>query len=163
MKNHKKILKFTEIFLLSFIWLVILSTPILFREDNQLPVWRSITKQLETLIPLTILFVVNRFFLVPFLLFREKQGKYIFSVLGTIFVLTISLFFYHTNTIKHEQQRRDILNNQRFFRQNPPPVIRERNVRPLPPQPDVPRPIPPYANFLILSFEKSSTSPSVGK
>jgi len=151
-KNHKKILKFTEVFLISFVWLVILSTPILFREDNQLPVWRSVAKQLETLIPLTILFVINRFFLVPFLLFREKQGRYIFSVLGTIAVLTISLFFFHANLIDRDQVRRNALMNQRLIQQNPPPLIGERFARPLPPQPDVPRPIPPYANFLILSF-----------
>ena len=63
MKKRK--IKYAEISILAFVWFVLLLTPILFREDTNNPVWNSINNQLEILVPLSLLFLVNRFVLVP--------------------------------------------------------------------------------------------------
>ena len=147
MKDHKRILKITEIFLISFVWLVLLTTPILFREANGNPLWRSMLRQMETIIPLTLLFLINRFILVPFLLFKGKQFNYILSVLGIIAMLTISLFLYHSNMVERMPDRarvREGLNDPLSINPYQP---RLRNLPPV-----QPRPMPPYANFLILSI-----------
>jgi hypothetical protein len=146
--RHRTI-RYAEMGLIIFVWLVLLITPILFREDNNNPLWRSVVNQLEILIPLSILFLINRFILVPRLLFKGKPLYFILSVLGTILLLTIGTYFYYTK-----------------IKQTPPPVRMETDYHPRPqpefqperadqqaqpPQSNQPRPVPPFANFLILS------------
>jgi two-component sensor histidine kinase len=148
---HNKNIKYTEVVLLIFVWLVILFTPILFRENIYMPVQTALFNQLQILIPLMMLFVINRFIFVPFLLFRGKQIIYIFSVLGIIILFTAGSFVY-----------------DKYFKNVPPPgtqqfetpiqqppyafpggVDRFGNLRP--DEPRQHRPIPPFANLLILS------------
>jgi hypothetical protein len=150
MRNIK--IKYTEFVLLTFVWLVLLFTPILFREDIYSPLRRTIMMQLQILIPLLILFLINRFILVPGLLFRGKQVIYIASVLGIIVLFTAGSFVYD-NKIKNiapqsvPQMEGQILPPPYAF---PGGVDRFGNLRP--DQPRQPRPIPPYANFLIMSI-----------
>ncbi len=92
MRNRR--LKFTGVVLIVFVWLVILFTPILFREDIYRPIKTSIMVQLQTLVPLLLLFLINRFLLVPKLLFRGKQMLFILSVFGVIILFTAGSFVY---------------------------------------------------------------------
>jgi hypothetical protein len=59
MRDHRKIIKFTELFLILFVWMVLLATPVLFREENNNPIWDSMLKQLEILIPLSLLIALH--------------------------------------------------------------------------------------------------------
>ncbi len=149
--RNKKIL-FTEIALVILIWLVLLITPILFREDNNNPLWRSIANQLEILVPLSVLFLINRFILVPKLLFKRKPGLFIISVLGVILLLTLVSYAYDVNNNKTRPPKEIRADDQmQPPRDNPPPG---EAPRPQPPQTGKrqPRPVPPFANFLIFSF-----------
>ena len=171
MKVRNKTILFTEIALVVFVWLVLLITPILFREDNNNPLWRSVVNQLEILIPLSVLFLINRFVLVPGFLFRGKIKLYILSLLGIILILTLGSYFYDVNKINSPKPRREQADRPmrptRDFQpdrsqsdrnqpdrntpdQNPP----ERNslTGNRPSQQRQPRPVPPFANFLIFSF-----------
>ncbi|MCX6268320.1 MAG: histidine kinase [Bacteroidetes bacterium] len=146
MKIRKNQIKYTEIALIGFVWMVLLLTPILFREDNNKPVWRSVVNQLEILVPLSILFLINRFILVPRFLFKGKIKAYIFSLLGVILVLTIGSHVYDVYSMSARPQkvaRADIGKRQ------PPDSPPDRNK---PPGKPFPRPVPPFANFLIFSF-----------
>ena len=149
---HNKKIKYTEIVLIIFVWLVLLFTPILFREDIYSPVKRSVIMQLEILFPLSLLFLINRFILVPRLLFKGKQLFFIVSVLGLIILFTAGLFFYDTN-IKNIPPS-DLPQIEDQIKQPPYAfpggVDRFGNLRPA--QTRQPRPIPPFANFLILSI-----------
>ncbi len=150
MNIRKHQIKYSEIALITFVWLVLLITPILFREDNNNPLWRSVVNQLEILVPLSILFLINRFVLVPRFLFKGKIKIYIVSLLGVIFFLTIGSYIYDVNNIKTPAQKgRQAENQMRPPRDAPPnrddlpkPSSRQRQ----------PRPVPPFANFLIFSF-----------
>jgi two-component sensor histidine kinase len=147
MKDHKKIIKLTEIFLISFVWLVLLITPVLFREESNKPVLGSVFKQLETLIPLSLLFLINRFVLVPRLLFGRKQMKYVFSALGIIVLFMLGLYLYHkqqNEPLPRETSQAGI--------QSIPPAEPVPGGEDEPETPRRPRPLPPYANFLILSI-----------
>jgi sensor histidine kinase YesM len=152
MKIHNKKIKYTEIVLIAFVWLVLLITPILFREDIYSPIRRSVNIQLEILIPLSILFLINRFILVPRLLFKGKQIFFILSVLGIIILFTLGSFVYDKNIEKSQspeelQADKQIMLPPYAF---PEGVDRFENLRPA--QTHQPRPIPPFANFLILSI-----------
>ena len=170
MNIRKNQIKHTEVALIIFVWLVLLLTPILFREDNNNPLWRSVANQLEILVPLSLLFLLNRFLLVPKLLFKGKIKVYIFSLLGIIFCLTVGLHIYDNNS-KIEPLQKGIEADKKIRPpQNYPPDRNDSR----PPQPGEPqsvqrqpgqrqpgqrqpgqrqpRPVPPFANFLIFSF-----------
>ena len=139
MKPQNKKLVLTEVILITFVWLVLLITPVLFRENSRTTMWMSIERQLALIIPLMFLFLVNRFFLVPKLLFKGKQLLYIGFVLGFIVILTFGIYYFDTNFKKPLPRERQEIENQIA------PPIR-------PPMQRQPRPIPPFANFIILSI-----------
>ena len=148
MKKRK--IKYAEISILAFVWFVLLLTPILFREDTNNPVWNSINNQLEILIPIAVLFLLNRFVLVPLLLFRRNLISYFSSVTFLILLLSLSLNFYDIRSSQGFGSRPpvgDPLNpkekpypdHEIQHEDNPPPTQRQ------------PRPVPPFANFIVLS------------
>jgi two-component sensor histidine kinase len=150
MQNIK--IKYAEIVLIVFVWLVLFFTPILFREDIYSPIKRSVIMQLQILVPLLVLFLLNRFILVPRLLFKGRQVAFFISVLALIIFFTGGSFFYDTYVKSIPPGGTPELEGQI----KPPPyafpggVDRFGNLRP--DQPRQQRPIPPFANFLILSI-----------
>ncbi len=154
---RKNQIRNTEVALIVFIWLVLLLTPVLFKEDNNIPLWRSVVNQLEILIPLSILFVINRFFLVPKFLFKGKIKIFLFSLLGVIFFLTIGTYVYDVNDYKKQPVNKTQSDNQVRPPLDSPPSIAGEQRKPPPPRQGPPgqrqpRPVPPFANFLIFSF-----------
>lgn len=149
MRNKK--IKYSEIILIIFVWMVLMFTPILFREDIYSPLRRSVLIQLQILIPLIIVFLINRFYLVPGLLFKGKQIIYIVSVLGTIILFTAVSYIYDTKikTIPPGSQSADVNIKQPPYA-FPGGIDQFGNLRPA--QSRQSRPIPPFANFLILSI-----------
>jgi two-component sensor histidine kinase len=149
--NNIKI-KYSEIVLVVFVWLVLFLTPILFREDIYSPLRRSVLIQLQILIPLLLVFLINRFLLVPKLLFKGKQILYVVLVLGTIILFTAGSFIYDTE-IKNIPPP-DVPMVDELIKQPPYAfpggVDRFGNLRPA--QTRQSRPIPPFANFLILAI-----------
>ena len=149
---QSKKIKYNEIALIIFVWLVLLFTPILFREDIYSPLKRSILVQLEILIPLILLFFVNRFFLVPKLLFRGRQYTFIAVVLGIILFFTFGSYFYDSK-IKNAHQAEPATVSEQVI--TPPyaypgGVDQFGNLRPI--QTRQPKSIPPFANFLIFAI-----------
>jgi hypothetical protein len=148
---YNKKIKYTEVVLITFVWLVILFTPILFRENIYMPLQVAVMNQMQTFIPLILLFLVNRFILVPRLLFSGKQVIYVVSVLGIIILFTAGSFVYETSFKNITPPGTQPIESQI----KPPPyafpggVDRFGNLRP--DEPRQHRPIPPFANFLILS------------
>jgi two-component sensor histidine kinase len=152
LKMHNKKIKYTEVVLITFVWLVLIFTPVLFREDIYSPIKRSVQMQLQILIPLLVLFLINRFLLVPGFFFKGKQIIYIVSVLAIIILFTAGSYVYDTH-IKKVPPPGTLLIEDKV---NTPPyafpggVDRFGNLRPA--QPRQSRPIPPFANFLILAI-----------
>jgi hypothetical protein len=148
--NSKKI-KYAEIALISLVWIVLLATPVLFREDNNNPVWRSINNQLEILIPVMLLFLLNRFLFVPFFLFKGKLTKYIVLVSGMILLSSLGSYYYDTrvNLPSGNTQRADY---QRSPPPRPSPGEDRQPEKPKQPGKRQPRPVPPFANVIVLSI-----------
>ena len=153
MNTYNRIIKFSEPILVIFVWMVLIITPILFRDDFNNSVWHSVRNQIEILAPLSILFFFNRFFFVPKLLFRGRWILYVSTVLGVIAILTIGSFIYDTSVRKVPPLGLTVreMDEQRL----PPPGLSqgsdERINDPRRPLPRQPRPMPPFANFLIMS------------
>jgi hypothetical protein len=147
---HNRKTKFTEIGLVTFVWTVLIVIPVLFREDNNNPVWRSINNQLEVLIPVALLFLLNRFVFVPFFLFRGKLTKYILSVSIMITLFALGSYYYDTK-INLPPGNTQPPSPQRNPPQRPSPDEERRPIRPPEPNKRQPRPVPPFANVLVLS------------
>ncbi|MBK7711579.1 MAG: histidine kinase [Bacteroidales bacterium] len=153
MKIYTRIIKLSEPILVIFVWMVLIITPILFRDDFNNSVWRSVRNQVEILVPLSLLFILNRFIFVPKFLFRGRWILYVGTVLVTITLLTVGSFLYDT-TIKKVPPRESAA--REYEEQRPPPPGHSQEFvesmkdprRPLTRQP---RPMPPFANFLIMS------------
>jgi len=149
MNIQSRTIRYTELALIIFVWMVLLLTPVLFREDNDKPLINSVLNQLEIIIPLSALFLLNRFIFVPRLLFRGKPLFFILSVLGVIILLAFGSYIYDSK-----------------LKQYPPPPPEQAGEPGPPPRPAgqpgdagsqpmqgsrQPRPVPPFANFLIFS------------
>ena len=148
--NSRKI-KFAELALISLVWIVLLVIPVLFREDNNHPVWKSISNQLEILVPVMILFLLNRFLLVPLILFRRKPVLYILAISGMIALVAFGSYYYDTRITFSSDTRQP----SEIREEPPPPPSREQDDTPQrqqQPSKRQPRPVPPFANVIILSL-----------
>jgi len=148
MRNRK--IKYAEITLISLVWIVLLVTPVLFREDNMNPIWNSINNQLEILIPISILFLLNRFVLVPYFLFRGKLIIYFVSIFSLIVLFSFGMNYYDTRTVQPPPRNEQVDQSGNPQSQPPPDQEGQREDPPLQRQRQ-PRPVPPFANFIVLS------------
>lgn len=147
-----KRIKYAEVLLIGFVWIVLFVTPILFREDIYSPLSRTIIIQMQIIIPLILLFIINRFILVPFLLFKGKYYLFIFSVLVLIILFTTGSYLYDTK-IKITPPPEAPQTESQI--QSPPYAYpggfdQFGNLRPA--QSRQPRHVPPFANFLIFAI-----------
>lgn len=138
----------TEGILIIVMWMLMLSAPVLFQNDLENLSLASILKPLQTMIPLFIIFLINRFALVPLLLFKNKMWAYLASVFTLILLFTFSLFVFQNQMgrpngplFEGQEQRR-----------MPPPNFDKGQHQPPPMQDEAHRPVPPFANFLIFSI-----------
>jgi hypothetical protein len=151
MESNLKKIRYSEIGLLVFVWVVLLMTPILFREDNNHPVVKSVLNQLEILIPLTLVFLINRFLLVPRLLFKGRVPAFIASVLIIICIMAFCSYIYNEKIKQNLPLRPEQTENIQPA-EYPRSENREANRNENPSEKRQPRPVPPFANFLILSI-----------
>jgi hypothetical protein len=144
--EKNKILKFYEAALLILVWVVLIASPVFFRNDDYLD-WKELFQPFETIGPLFLIFLLNRFVLVPQLLFKKKSLAYFLSIAGLIVLFTFGSYLVSSNSVKGM----------------PPPRLEDLRRHPPSDRPDIEatehpfedpgrRPIPPYANFLIFSI-----------
>ncbi|PLX01651.1 MAG: hypothetical protein C0595_14015 [Marinilabiliales bacterium] len=149
MFNKKKQLRFSEIVIISFVWILLVFAPIFFREDTNINA-RELLNILKTIIPLFIIFLINRLFFVPKMLFAKQNLKYILSVFALIAVISFGSFLYDRQDGPPPRQR-EFLNDQRPL----PPRPNQFDENRLPPRPNsinAGKAMPPFINLLIFSF-----------
>ncbi len=147
-----------EIMLLVLVWVVLIASPLLFREGD-FSEWREMLGPLETIVPLFLIFIINRFLLVPKLLFRNKNLYYFISVFGLIAVFTIGSYYFSTNNIFRQPDQPEFRTPGRSLSPDarppdvgfPPPRPPDSGFPP-PTEPNRGGPLPPFANLLIFSI-----------
>lgn len=152
MKSTSKFNNFQPIIITAF-WALLFASPLLFgRFENEID-WSHIFKVWLNYLPLLLVFIVNRYILLPKLFFKGKKLTYFISVLFIIGVITIGLFFFHA---QNNQEQRRMPPHERFenndFQQPAPPEFSTRERPPIEPRQNKPDSIPPFANFLILAI-----------
>lgn len=151
--------KFTlmEAIIIVFFWVILLISPLLFGQFEDEIDWNQVFIVWKNNIPLLLLFALNRFWLVPYILLKNKRLSYFVLVLGSIFIINLGTFLWFTHSQPNEPlpYRLEQGPPPDFHSNPPPPASMEnpnfrRNTR----RPPVPTPnrIPAYMNLLILSI-----------
>jgi len=84
-------LKFAELILLVLVWVVLIAAPVFLMEIN---LWNGrIFKSHGNYYSLIFIFLINRFILVPKLLFNKRRLSYLISVAGLIAVFSLGSLF----------------------------------------------------------------------
>ena len=147
-----------EVLLISVVWIVLISAPFLFGDAADDPSWRSISKPFESLIPLAVVFFVNRFLLVPFILFRggaPNYLRYILSAVALILVVVTAFILISKPAQGNFQPSPQQRQSQQSPHPPPPPQLgpsSNSSINPPPPGPEQRGPIPLYVNVLIFSI-----------
>lgn len=146
MKN--RIIKHTESILVSIVWMIVLVAPLFLFEESGDFDWTLIFTNWKSILPFFILFLINHFVFVPYLLFRNKRMSYFFASIATILIFSMGL---HIIELKNQKNNRP----ENAF--NPPPHQMEQNHRPPGPPPlrDQPNkrfPYPPYVNSFFIGL-----------
>ncbi|MFD1293061.1 sensor histidine kinase [Lutibacter holmesii] len=153
MKSTKNFNNFQPIIITAF-WALLFASPLLFgRFENEIE-WDHIFIVWLNYLPLLLVFIVNRYILLPKLLFKGKKIAYFSATFLLICSIAFSLFFFHPKN--NTQQRRlppppERSQNMDFQRPEPPRFNSKERL-PMPSNQKTPDSIPPYANFLILAI-----------
>jgi len=158
MKKKRGILKYTEPLILITFWMAIFAAPLFIFQDEGVIIWNDVIIALKGVIPFFLLFLLNHFLFVPFLLFRNK--KVFYFIAAVILVIVFSVFQYQ---IEKSRPKDGPPHHENF--QHPPPA-RINNTGP-PPQPHKgppeihpqahqrkanPFPFPPFVNSFIIAI-----------
>lgn len=153
MRKSKNILKYTETALIAIVWVLMIAIPIIFAKDVDVFAFDSLEGPIITYIPLLIIFLINRYLLVPKLLLKKKNLGYVVSVIGLIGIFALGLHLFQQNNQfpeQHAQAKNRPMHlppsdaNGLAEKSIPPPYDRQHNRQPLGP--------PPFANLIIISF-----------
>lgn len=152
MKSTSNFNRFQPLIIIAF-WALLFASPLLFgRFENEID-WFHIFRVWLNYVPLLVVFLINRYVLLPRLFFNGKRVHYFISTAILIGVFTLGMFFFHTNNKKQEKLLPPPTRIESSGFQHPQPSefsMRERP--PMQPIKNKPDSIPPFANFLILSI-----------
>ena len=141
-KFFKKNVDRVQLLLVVMVWLLLFTTPLLFGESSDQINWDHIFKIWKEYSIILIIFLTNRFVLMPYLFFKEKKVAYFISVIGIIVLFTAILFLLQ-NTGRPDYP----------IDMPPPPRLGDGQSGLRPPKGNGPRDvIPPFINMAIMSF-----------
>ncbi|UMB59647.1 histidine kinase [Lutibacter sp. A80] len=151
MKLLKKNYNFAsfEPFIIIAFWALLFASPLLFGRYEKQIEWDQVFMVWINYLPLLGLFLINRFILLPKLFFKSKKLLYFVVTSFVILIIATGIYAFDKNN--------DIPNikpqTMEFKKGNPPPMHQGRNFPPPSDQrlSNSPKPIPLFANFLILA------------
>lgn len=150
MTSSKYLIKHTETFLVIILWALLISMPLIFSNTNNSFNLDDLSIFLQTIAPLFLIFLVNRFLLAPKLLLKGRATVYAALIIVMIAFLSVGLYF-----IDIQMHDRMPHYSSNFPPRTPPgthPFGAPNQRPPQPPPLDLPKQLPPFANFIILSF-----------
>jgi hypothetical protein len=151
-KNIKKFNLF-EISIIILFWVLLFASPLLLGQSDGGINWMQVFKVWKEHSILLTLFLLNRFFLLPFLFFRNKRTLYIISAFCLISIAVVGMYLYNRTPALRNESKPPVnsISNDRLSERpdlHPPPP---RNDRPRLSDSSSPEPVPAYINLLILS------------
>ncbi len=137
MKLFKNKIERVQFLLPLMVWLLLFSIPLLFNENSESITWEHIFRIWKEYLILMVLFLINRFILMPYLFFKDKRKLYFISISSIIVLLAFGLYLFRPNGMTpqmHEPQHigrngnlRPDINGEK---ERPAPRNQEGNLRP---------------------------------
>jgi hypothetical protein len=152
--NNIKKLKTFELSVIIIFWVLLFGSPLIVGNPDGGIDWKHVFKIWTEHFILFTLFILNRFVLLPFLFFRNRQRLYIISAFLIITVAVAGMFLYNKNPALRTERKPLPVNSEIDIRPRKEPALTPPpswNVRPRPSGNSRPEPIPAYVNLLILS------------
>ncbi|MDP5230739.1 MAG: histidine kinase [Cellulophaga sp.] len=148
MKPTRENLNYFEPLIIIAFWALLFASPLLFGRFESSIDWDHIFKVWVNYLPLLGLFLINRFILLPKLFFKGKKSIYFLSTIVLIVLFATSISFFNEvpktgNKLPPRLERSRGINPPFEGINRPPPRAIELANRP--------KPIPQYANFIILA------------
>ncbi len=148
--HNKKFFLFFEPLIIITFWILLFSSPILLRSNEDGIVWEQILKVWKSFLPYLILFFITHFILLPFLFFRNKRWLFLLSAIALIGLMAIGIYFQSDNSRPPMHGDRQ-LSDEQFPRGFPPAHLRPKG-EVLPNIPAPPKQLPPHLTFIIISL-----------
>lgn len=152
--NNARKLNLFEISVICLFWLLIFTSPLLLGRSGGETDWDHVIKLWKEHSVLLVLFLLNRFLLLPYLFFRNRRALYIVAASLLIAASVSGMYLYYRSP--ESRPERNLTQNsapgdfqQMSAGQAPPNPRPQRNNGPATRR--QPEPIPPYINLLILS------------
>lgn len=148
--THNRI-SLAQVSLTILVWLLLFSTPFLVGDYSNGINWNLISKVWKEYSVLFLIFLINRFVLIPKLFFQGKRRLYFISIISIILLFSTMLFF---SQFILANRPRSLVNQRPPLREQvmPPPPSSNRAIPP-PNRFQNPREIiPPFANLLVISI-----------
>lgn len=157
MFNRSKIIRkinFFEIFLIAFFWIILFASPLLLGQYENGINWNHVLNLWRNHGILFILFLINRFILLPKLFFKNKQLLYVVCASLLIAFAVSATYVYNKNNrqIRETQLQRELIVRNRVENNRPVLHSQQRPGKIQLPIRQQPAQIPPYVNILIFLF-----------
>lgn len=145
-----------EPIIITVFWLVLFMSPIFLSDSNYSLDWNHVLRIWISFIPYLLLFLVNRYVLLPYLFFQNRRLHFLVSALILISIMAIGVYQFRRIVFEQPGQIERVGQlpppSQRFSDRptlrDQNPTIRNQN---LPPQ-GPPRELPPYIGFIVISI-----------
>lgn len=151
-KHFKNNIERVQPLLVVLVWILLFAIPLLFGDTEEGIDWHRILKIWKEFSILFIIFLINRFVLMPYLFFKKKRMVYFLSVCVTIALFSWLLFMQHHSgppAYPTDLRSPPARENHPDFR---PPPSRGNYPDSRPPvEPGSKGAIPPHANLIIMS------------
>jgi hypothetical protein len=152
-KNIRKFNLF-EISLISLLWLLLFASPLLLGQSGGGIDWFHVFKVWKEHSVLLVLFLINRFVLLPYLFFRNRRALYMVAASLLVAVAVAGMYLYYRKpAAKTDRKPPENSISENTGDRNPGQNLRppQRQQRRGPGKPVQPEPIPAYINLLLLS------------
>ena len=103
MKLRFGILKHTEELILIALWLAVLAVPLFMFPDSNAWDWDQVFESWRNIWPFFLLFLINHFILIPFLLFKKRKFTYFISAIILAVVFSFSLHLLERQRIDRQK------------------------------------------------------------
>ena len=143
-----------EPILVALLWVLLFASPIILDDSDYSLDWSHIFTAWLTFIPFFILFLINRFILLPHLFFKDRRP--LFVVMVMVLIAVMSVVDYSFQSANNHQIIKPGIQGPVHRRPNPnempPPPTGDRGPDSKTGRPNPPRQLPPYLSFMIVSI-----------
>ncbi len=150
MTSRKLKSKHVELFIVISLWVIVFISPVIIFKEYNFTQWNKVYDAWLRLIPFLIIFLVNHFFLVPYLLLKNKKVLFFASAIIMIGLLATTTYLKQKNRpmFPPDREQSQMHPPHRPFER--PPELRERNInRSLPNKREA---LLPFLNTILLGL-----------